>query len=376
MIPFQGAPAPAGRASAVELQRQIALAAKHPVIDALLESVAAAIAILNPERQLVAANLRYLELAGVESPLGLRPGESLGCVHATAGPDGCGSGRTCLSCGAAIAILSAQREGRPADLECALRRRRGGATEDLVMRARGVPFVLEQERFLLLVLKDISQEKRSAALQRIFLHDLNNLLVGVACASEELAVTPGADELAREIHMIAVRMTRVIALERMLAEDPTRCHAIPGEVSLGEEVSLLSRMVARHPAATGKNLASAVEAVAIETDPVVLKRVLLNMLLNAFEATPEGGEVKLAIEARPEEARIAVWNRGTIPTEVQPRIFQRYFSTREGIGRGQGTFAIRWLGEETLGGRVGFESSEQAGTTFWLTLPRCFPREA
>ncbi len=367
--------APAARASAATLTRQIALACSHPAITTLLESVAAALAILNPERQIVGSNLAYLELVGGESPLGLRPGESLDCVHAQRGPNGCGTGRICLTCGAALAILSALREARPAELECALRRRRGEATEDLAMAARAVPFSVEGESLLLLVLKDISQEKRSAGLRRIFLHDLNNLLVGIVNASEELSGISGTDELAREIHLIAARMTRVIALERAFAEDPTRCRACPERVSLRDEAAVLGRLVARHPAAANKTLSCSLPegAIEIETDAVVLERVVLNMLLNAFEASAEGSEVALKVEEGEQECTVSVWNRGRIAPEVQARIFQRYFTTRPGLDRGQGTFAIQHLGEDTLGGRVGFTSGEE-GTTFWLTLPRRFPR--
>jgi signal transduction histidine kinase len=369
--------APARRASLAELEREIALACGHPAVSTLLESVAAAVAVLNPERQIIAANLVYLELVGGESPLGLRPGESLRCAHVPCTEGGCGTGRTCLTCGAALAILSAQREGRPTELECALRRRRGDALDDLAMAARAVPFKLEGQPLLLLVLKDISGEKRQAGLQRIFLHDLNNLLVGILSASEELAETRDGGALASEIHLIAARMTRVIALERAFAEDPTRCRAHPERLSLREEVVLLARMAARHPAAAGKTLETELPEgrLELESDAVVLERVVLNMLLNAFEATPEGGAIRLSIEEREGEVSLRVWNRGAIPPEIRPRIFQRYFTTRGGLGRGQGTFAIKHLGEDTLGGRVGFTSGEE-GTTFSLTLSRRFPREA
>ena len=245
------------------------------------------------------------------------------------------------------------------------------------MAARAVPFSVEGQPLLLLVLRDISHEKRQAGLRRIFLHDLNNLLVGIVNASEELSETPGADEMAKEIHLIAARMTRVLALERSLAEDPTHCRPAPERVSLREEATLLARMAARHPAATNKTLLSHIPEgpVELESDAVVLERVVLNMLLNAFEASVEGSEVQLTIEEHPDEVTLRVWNRGVIAPEVRPRIFQRYFTTHEGVGRGQGTFAIKHLGEGTLGGRVELTSTEAEGTSFSLTLPRRFPRE-
>jgi len=62
-------------------------------------------------------------------------------------------------------------------------------------------------------------------------------------------------------------------------------------------------------------------------------------------------------------------NPDAIPPEVVPRIFQRSFSTKPGAGHGLGTYSMRLLAEQYLGGRVTFTTSLEAGTTFSLTLP-------
>jgi hypothetical protein len=76
------------------------------------------------------------------------------------------------------------------------------------------------------------------------------------------------------------------------------------------------------------------------------------------EVSVDGGQVAFS-----------VWNAGTIPASIVPRVFQRYFSTKDGFGRGQGTWAMKLLGETHLGGRVDFTSSEPDGTVFRITLP-------
>ena len=55
--------------------------------------------------------------------------------------------------------------------------------------------------------------------------------------------------------------------------------------------------------------------------------------------------------------------------EVALQIFHRSFSTKGGYGRGLGTYGMKLLGEGVLGGSVGFESTEEGGTTFWFRLP-------
>ena len=93
------------------------------------------------------------------------------------------------------------------------------------------------------------------------------------------------------------------------------------------------------------------------------------MLTNAFEATETGGEVRLWFELDEEWCGFCVWNEKCIPDEIRLRIFQRNFSTKQGTGRGLGTYSMKLFGEQFLKGKVDFETSPQKGTVFRLTLP-------
>ena len=63
-----------------------------------------------------------------------------------------------------------------------------------------------------------------------------------------------------------------------------------------------------------------------------------------------------------------VHNPGHMDPSVQHQVFRRFFSTK-GPGRGLGTYSIKLLAEEYLGGRVSLDSSPERGTTFVLSLP-------
>jgi len=63
-----------------------------------------------------------------------------------------------------------------------------------------------------------------------------------------------------------------------------------------------------------------------------------------------------------------VHNPTYIEPVVQKQIFRRYFSTK-GKDRGLGTWGMRVLAEQYLGGSVTFTSTQEQGTTFTLTLP-------
>jgi len=64
-----------------------------------------------------------------------------------------------------------------------------------------------------------------------------------------------------------------------------------------------------------------------------------------------------------------VHNSTHMPEETQSQIFKRSFSTK-GKSRGLGTYSIRLLSEEYLGGKVWFESTPEKGTTFYLKLKK------
>ena len=87
------------------------------------------------------------------------------------------------------------------------------------------------------------------------------------------------------------------------------------------------------------------------------------------EATENEGIVKLWVEKKEENILFKVWNSQVISSKVAKRIFQRNFSTKEGAGRGLGTYSIKFFGETYLKGKVDFTSSKGRGTIFVIMLP-------
>jgi len=105
------------------------------------------------------------------------------------------------------------------------------------------------------------------------------------------------------------------------------------------------------------------------TDISALCRVLCNMVTNALEATEPGGRVRIWADEADDRICFSVWNAAEIPAHARLRIFQRNYSTKGGEGRGIGGYSMKLFGENVLGGRVGFESSADGGTTFWIDHP-------
>jgi PAS domain S-box-containing protein len=106
----------------------------------------------------------------------------------------------------------------------------------------------------------------------------------------------------------------------------------------------------------------------VYVDRDLLKQAVLNLVLNAGESMPSGGQLRLVLSRRGEMAEISVGDTGKgIPPEHRQKIFQLFFTTRPG-GSGIGlasTFRIVQL----LNGSIDFTTEVGKGTTFRIELP-------
>lgn len=106
----------------------------------------------------------------------------------------------------------------------------------------------------------------------------------------------------------------------------------------------------------------------VRGDGELLRQAVLNLVLNAVEAMPDGGRLTISLERRAESALILVGDTGRgIPPEQRNRVFQLFFTTRKG-GSGLGlatTFRIVQLHN----GSIDFVSEAGMGTAFRIELP-------
>src|SRR6266481_2072239 len=111
-----------------------------------------------------------------------------------------------------------------------------------------------------------------------------------------------------------------------------------------------------------------IDVTEVYVDRGLLKQAVLNLVLNAVEAMPTGGQLRLVLRRRGEMAEITVGDTGKgIPVENRQKIFQLFFTTRPG-GSGIGlasTFRIVQLHN----GSIDFTSEVGRGTTFRIELP-------
>jgi len=106
----------------------------------------------------------------------------------------------------------------------------------------------------------------------------------------------------------------------------------------------------------------------IKTDPVLLQRVLTNLVNNAIQAMPKGGKLDLTGYVTERKLFIVVSDTGAgIPKQVQPKLFEPMFTTKA-KGQGLGLAVAKRL-TQSLGGNITFESQQGKGTKFTIQLP-------
>jgi signal transduction histidine kinase len=103
-----------------------------------------------------------------------------------------------------------------------------------------------------------------------------------------------------------------------------------------------------------------------------LQQVVLNLLTNAFRATPRGGQVTMSIEGSRDSGvvRLRVTDTGPgVAVEIHSRLFEPFFTTRaaEG-GTGLGLAVVKAIVTDH-GGSVSFSSRPGGGASFWVELP-------
>lgn len=111
-----------------------------------------------------------------------------------------------------------------------------------------------------------------------------------------------------------------------------------------------------------------------------LKQVLINLVANAIQYTPAGGQVSLQLDRVGSQARLSVQDTGAgIPLEDLPHIFERFYRSEKsrtrhaGTGFGLGLSIAAWIIEKH-NGHIDVESELGKGTTFTVWLPLHHPK--
>jgi hypothetical protein len=333
--------------------------------------------IINQQRQIVFTNQAFLKMVDcdVETEiLGLRPGEAVNCIRSRVREGGCGTSEFCAVCGAANTAAAAL-EGESTVGECRILVNEGHDALDL--RVWAEPLEIDWKTYAVILISDISSEKREEIMERIFLHDVLNITGGLLGYSKMPDKISGdrLPDIGKRLSYLTLRIIDEIKAQQTLirAEDgDLELHL--DTLPVVELLEGIKDIYSDHDAARNKHIEVSTELqdAAIVSDRTLLERVLGNMLKNALEASGENDTVTLGCRKANDRYEFQVHNKGYMPKAVQLQVFQRSFSTK-GPGRGLGTYSIKLLSERYLGGKVSFQSDRRQGTSFFVLLPPAPP---
>jgi two-component system phosphate regulon sensor histidine kinase PhoR len=234
----------------------------------------------------------------------------------------------------------------------------------------------------LLVLRDLTAQKRADAVRRDFIanasHELRTPVSAISGAAETLLGLQ-VDETARPfLEMIARQAARLSRLTSDLL-DLSRMESGQWPVELGSQGALAVCEAALQlvkERAEGKSIhlgADVPERLKVRCDARALEQILVNLLDNAIKHTPEGGRVTLLADAAGSQVMLSVMDTGPgVEVRHQQRIFERFYRVdggraRQDGGSGLGLAIVKHLAQ-LQGGEVGVQSG-RGGSRFWVKLP-------
>lgn len=364
------------KSSIFELSKEIETISKSNIMDVVLYATGNLLAVLNKNRQVIASNdyfLKYLGIEDTEQILGLRPGEIVGCVHSADMEAGCGTSKYCSTCGAAIAIVTSLAENSAVERNCIIDINNGEKT--LIFKVRAVPYEIENIKLIFLFLEDISDYEQLKNMERYFLHDLNNTIGAMSSYIELLKhETSSLNTIMSPLYVDSLsellkRLIKEIASQKAIMNNNTKYATTNFQnISISYLLSSLRDFFKKHELGKEKDfyIDWNFQEKSLCTDEGIVIRILINMLINAFEHTDN--EVKMWVDVEKDSITFNVWNSQQIDEKTSMRIFQKYFSTKQVEGRGFGTFSMKFLGEKILKGKVYFKTSQE-GTVFSFKHP-------
>jgi signal transduction histidine kinase/ActR/RegA family two-component response regulator len=238
-------------------------------------------------------------------------------------------------------------------------------------------YIAEQER----IREQFSQMEKLSALGELasgVAHDFNNTLAGILGRAQLILRTNDPEKIQRGLNIIiktAEDGARTVKRIQDFARQ-RRDHDFE-PVSIDQilfDVSEITRPRWKdHAEASNVQITLDLQIhskARVMGDESELREVLVNMVLNAVDAMPEGGNLTLAVEDVDESVIISVADTGTgMPAEVKSRIFDPFFTTKGKAGMGLG-LAVSFGIIRRHEGSVEVESEAGAGTRFKIIMPK------
>ncbi len=358
-----------------EISRINHLISKHHEMIKVIDEIPLWILILNRTRQAVFFNKKLTDEMGITDKfmiLGQRPGEIFSCQHAWADEEGYGNSDFCKYCGAVKSIRNSHF-GRKDTQECRLLINQNSQITAFDLEISSSPLVLDSEELTLFSILDISALNRSLYIEKTFLHDIRNTAAAIVSNTE--LINSEDDQETKDELISLLTPTAYQLIEEITAQQEIRIAELgewtskSAESNIKDVINEIVSTCKNYIIGTDIKITTAIDDIVLNTDTILLKRVLINMLKNAIEASTDGDVINILCKNINEVSVLfSVHNSTYMPEEIRLQLFHRSFSTK-GNNRGLGTYSIKMITENYLNGKVSVQSNKDSGTVFTIIIP-------
>lgn len=216
-------------------------------------------------------------------------------------------------------------------------------------------------------------QRRDTATQmaRSLAHDFNNLLSAIMGSAQVMAMEDDLSENLRpHVERIVIGAQNAAKLVNKLldfgADEDTSHIFSPAEI-----FSEIKQIVQPNLSAkTRLEIPELDKRILADGDPTAFMQVIINLILNADDAMPEGGRIALRLEEEREILCITIEDEGIgIPKDTLDKIFEPYFTTKGDQGTGLGLAAVKNI-IEAHEGDIAIDSTPGFGTSVKIHWPK------
>jgi len=272
-------------------------------------------------------------------------------------------------------VVSAARRVAAGDLEVNLSMDRKDEIGELTQSFNFMVSKLREERALEEKLREAEHLSGIAQLAKGIAHEIRNPLNFISLSIDHLKkkYSPGDEKERENFDLLITSIKHEIQRLNRLAGDfldcgkPLRLNL--RKVDIGSLIQEILDIVKAKAEKDGvKILYQRGDIPKLSVDPELLKTCILNIILNAFQSMPEGGNLAISAKTSEGNVRIILQDSGIgVPKENLPKLFDPFFSTKS-KGLGLGLAMTKRVAEEH-GGKVIFQSEEGKGSAITISLP-------
>jgi|GEM_PF-6742494 len=358
--------------------------------EAVFQAVPVGVLLLDEELNVTQINdvIELMFSSSRKDIIGERLGNTLGCVNCLENPEECGYGADCLKCplrNTLNDVFSSWRPVRGVEVFKIFFNAEEGTPIWLLMNAE--PIIIDKQKHMLVTLMDITERKSIEQMKGEFIsvvsHELRTPLTSIIGSLGLLRggvlgeLSEQAGNLIDIAHRNSERLVRLI--NDILDIEKIESGKMFFDIKPIELMPLVEQVMEANRSYMEKfgaklELVNILPDVKVKADGDRLVQVITNLLSNAAKFSPTNGTVEISVSRHNNSVRVSVTDHGPgVPEELHNRIFSRFVQAdssdaRLKGGSGLGLNISKSIIEK-LEGRIGFETQENVGTTFYFDLP-------